>query len=245
MHTRMDTLRRRLLQIAVAVVPAHALSACSTSAPSDPTAAQPGDALGRRRFFADSEWKLVDSAVARLIPADTLGPGAREANVALFIDWQLAGPFGRAETWYMHGPWKDGTEQQGYQSKYAPAQLYRTAIKDRRRPLRRLPSAARSSRSSTPTRRTRCSTASKRTRSSLPTRRPRRGSTMLLQNTVEGFLADPMYGGNRDFIGWKLIGFPGPRYDYADEIEQYNKRYTLPPVGILGRDGRRLMRDES
>ncbi len=68
---------------------------------------------------------------------------------------------------------------------------------------------------------------------------------MLLQNTVEGFLADPMYGGNRDFIGWKLIGFPGPRYDYTDEIEQYNKRYTLPPVGILGRDGKRLMRDES
>ena len=33
---------------------------------------------------------------------------------------------------------------------------------------------------------------------------------MLLQNTVEGFLADPMYGGNRDFVGWKLIGFPGP-----------------------------------
>jgi gluconate 2-dehydrogenase gamma chain len=59
---------------------------------------------------------------------------------------------------------------------------------------------------------------------------------MLLQNVTEGFFADPMYGGNRDFIGWKLIGFPGPRYNYVEEIEQYGKPYTLPPVSLkLGR----------
>ncbi|MEO6967132.1 MAG: gluconate 2-dehydrogenase subunit 3 family protein [Rhodanobacteraceae bacterium] len=59
--------------------------------------------------------------------------------------------------------------------------------------------------------------------------------TMLLQNTQEGFLADPMYGGNRDFAGWKLIGFPGPRYNYVAEIEQYGKPYTMPTVGLKGR----------
>jgi gluconate 2-dehydrogenase gamma chain len=47
-----------------------------------------------------------------------------------------------------------------------------------------------------------------------------------------------MYGGNRDFAGWKLVGFPGPRYNYVNEIEQYGKPYTLPPVGLMGRNGR-------
>jgi gluconate 2-dehydrogenase gamma chain len=59
---------------------------------------------------------------------------------------------------------------------------------------------------------------------------------MLVQNTVEGFLADPLYGGNRDFIGWKLVGFPGPRYNYVEEIEQHGKRYDKPFVSIGGRD---------
>ena len=60
---------------------------------------------------------------------------------------------------------------------------------------------------------------------------------LLWQNTQEGFLADPMYGGNRNFVGWRLVGFPGPRYNYVNEITAYGKRYTLPPVGLLGRDG--------
>ena len=62
---------------------------------------------------------------------------------------------------------------------------------------------------------------------------------MLWHNTREGFLADPMYGGNQDFAGWKLIGFPGPRYNYVAEIDQYGKPYNVPPVGVLGRDPRR------
>ena len=60
---------------------------------------------------------------------------------------------------------------------------------------------------------------------------------LLLQNTKEGFLSDPMYGGNRNFAGWRLIGFPGPRYNYANEITAYGKRYTMPYVGLLGRNG--------
>jgi gluconate 2-dehydrogenase gamma chain len=61
--------------------------------------------------------------------------------------------------------------------------------------------------------------------------------SMLWQNTGEGFFADPIYGGNRDFAGWKLVGFPGPRYNYVNEIEQYGKPYTLPTVGLMGRNG--------
>jgi hypothetical protein len=58
---------------------------------------------------------------------------------------------------------------------------------------------------------------------------------LLLQNTQEGFFADPIYGGNRDMVGWKLVGFPGARYDYRDWVERHNEVYPLPPVSIMGR----------
>ena len=58
---------------------------------------------------------------------------------------------------------------------------------------------------------------------------------MLLQNTIEGFWSDPIYGGNRDMVGWKLIGFPGARYDYRDYVSKHGEVFPLPPVGIRGR----------
>jgi gluconate 2-dehydrogenase gamma chain len=54
-------------------------------------------------------------------------------------------------------------------------------------------------------------------------------------NTMEGYFADPIYGGNRDMAGWKLVGFPGVRYDFRDVIEKPNEAYTLPPVSMQGR----------
>jgi gluconate 2-dehydrogenase gamma chain len=62
---------------------------------------------------------------------------------------------------------------------------------------------------------------------------------MLLSNTREGFFADPVYGGNRDMVGWKMIGFPGARYDYRDWVEKHNQPYPLPPVAIGGRSAGR------
>jgi len=80
-------------------------------------------------FLRCEEAAFVEAAVARLIPADALGPGALEAGCALFIDRQLAGDFGRAERWYMQGPWPEGSAQQGMQSRLSPAETYRTGIR--------------------------------------------------------------------------------------------------------------------
>ncbi len=57
---------------------------------------------------------------------------------------------------------------------------------------------------------------------------------LLLRNTMEGFFADPVYGGNRDMAGWRMIGFPGTRYDYRDWVARHGERYPLPPVGLTG-----------
>src|SRR5581483_4209624 len=58
---------------------------------------------------------------------------------------------------------------------------------------------------------------------------------LILENTMEGFFAVPIYGGNRDMVSWKLIGFPGARSDYRDHVTKHNQPYSLPPVSILGR----------
>jgi gluconate 2-dehydrogenase gamma chain len=57
----------------------------------------------------------------------------------------------------------------------------------------------------------------------------------LLKDTQEGFFADPIYGGNRDMVSWKMIGFPGARYNYLDWVEKHNQPYPLPPVSLAGR----------
>jgi gluconate 2-dehydrogenase gamma chain len=55
---------------------------------------------------------------------------------------------------------------------------------------------------------------------------------LLLNDTQQGFFADPIYGGNKDMAAWKMIGFPGTRYDYRDWVERHNETYPLPPIGI-------------
>jgi gluconate 2-dehydrogenase gamma chain len=58
---------------------------------------------------------------------------------------------------------------------------------------------------------------------------------ILLKDLQGGFFADPVYGGNRDMCAWKMIGFPGARYDYRDWVARHNERYPYPPVSIAGR----------
>ena len=57
----------------------------------------------------------------------------------------------------------------------------------------------------------------------------------VIKNVQEGFFADPLYGGNRDMVAWKMIGYPGARYNYLDWVERHNERFPLPPVSLIGR----------
>src|SRR6202163_849709 len=90
--------------------------------------APPGASGSGYVFFAPAEALFIEAAVARLIPHDEVGPGGVEANVPFFLDRQLAGPFGRGDHYYLAGPWPKGTPEQGYQSRFSPAQLYRAAM---------------------------------------------------------------------------------------------------------------------
>jgi|SRR5690242_9318613 gluconate 2-dehydrogenase gamma chain len=189
-------------------------------------------------YFTADEAAFVDAALSRLIPNDELGPGAKEAGVTHFIDRQLGGPYGRAQTWYMQGPWRDGAESQGYQLKLTPAELYRAAVQDIDEYCKSNYAGKRFAELDG-AKQDEVLKGLEKGDVKLARVPAKQFFDMLWHNTREGFLADPMYGGNRDFAGWKLIGFPGPRYNYVAEIDQYGRSYAMPPVGVLGRDPRR------
>lgn len=49
------------------------------------------------------------------------------------------------------------------------------------------------------------------------------------EHTIEGFFCDPVYGGNRDAVGWKLVGFPGAYWGYtAQQMGSGFDGRTLP-----------------
>jgi len=222
-------MERRAFLKSISLVPAVA---AVPLAPMDNPAA-PGPA-----YLKATERAFIDAAISRLIPNDQLGPGAKEAGVGDFIDRQLGGPYGRAQTWYMQGPWREGTEQQGYQLKLTPAEFYRTAIADIDEYCKHQYSGKSFAELDAATQ-DKVLHGLEKGDIQLARAPAKQFFDMFWHNTREGFLADPMYGGNRDFAGWKLIGFPGPRYNYVAEIDQYGKPYSMPTVGVMGRDPRR------
>jgi gluconate 2-dehydrogenase gamma chain len=53
---------------------------------------------------------------------------------------------------------------------------------------------------------------------------------LVRRHVFEGMFCEPHYGGNRNLIGWKLVGFPGQRYGYDDPY--INRVVDLPPIAF-------------
>jgi gluconate 2-dehydrogenase gamma chain len=230
--------RRQLLTAGVLVGSSVALDSAHARSISGEMPWEPGQAnapkivqSGPWQYLTEPERDFIDAAISRLIPNDDLGPGAKEAGVAVFIDRQLAGPYGEGAHWYMQGPWKKGEKTQGYQSRLSPAELYRAAIKA-------IDSHCKDKFSGKTFAQLSAEQQDKLLKGLEGGDIKLKGADgktffkMFLQNTVEGFFSDPIHGGNRDMVGWKLIGFPGARYDYRPYVKMHGKKLDLPPVGI-------------
>ncbi|HWC00022.1 MAG TPA: gluconate 2-dehydrogenase subunit 3 family protein, partial [Bryobacteraceae bacterium] len=81
------------------------------------------------RFFTETEALTVAAAAARIFPSDENGPGAPEAGVVVYIDRQLAGPYGRDRYRYVQEPFEEGAPEQGYQGRATPRQIYRDGLR--------------------------------------------------------------------------------------------------------------------
>lgn len=238
------TTRRRLLSATALVAFSSSALARSVTGrlPWSPNEAYPPEVVrpGGWLFLRPEEVATLDAIASRLIPADDLSPSGKDAGCTVFIDRQLAGPWGSYDWYYMQGPFAEKPlPQQGIQSPLTPQQQYRKGLAALAAHCRdafggktfeQLPAEDQD----------KLLTAMEKGQVQLPgLTAPQLTTTMLfnliLQNTMEGFFADPVYGGNKDMAGWKLINFPGTRYDFRDVIANPGKPYTKPPVSILGR----------
>lgn len=189
------------------------------------------------KFFSAAEVATVQAAVDRLIPADPQTPGGKDAGCAVFIDRQLAGGYGQARGHYNQPPFHKGSKAQGPQAQDTPAQLYRAALAALDRYCH---SSAGGGASFAELAVERQDQILQGLESSTVKLEGADGSSFfeqLLKDTRQGFFADPIYGGNREMCSWKMIGFPGARYDYRDWVGRHNQRYPHPPVSIAGAPG--------
>jgi gluconate 2-dehydrogenase gamma chain len=231
---RRELLAGTALWLASSIVSARARIVAG-ALPWQPSAAVPPMPVqpGPWQYFTPEEGTAVEALVDRLIPPDAETPGGKDAGCAVFIDRQLAGPYGSARGLYMRPPFMDGAPNQGKQSPLTPAQRYRQGLAALDKYCRAT-FAGRPFAQLSDEQKDLIITGLEKGPIHLEGASAKGFFEQLLTNTREGFFADPVYGGNRGMVGWKMVGFPGAHYDYRDWIERHNERVTLAPVGISG-----------
>lgn len=165
------------------------------------------------RFFTEPEALIVAAAASRIFPSDEAGPGAQEAGVVVYIDRQLAGPWGRDRYRYTQPPFAESAAAEfGYQGKATPRQVYREGLKDLKGFDQLTPAEQ--------------DNELKQIETTL-------FFSLLRRNTIEGMFCDPVHGGNIDMVGWQLIGYPGPRMsNYADVDKHFGEAFRPKPVSL-------------
>jgi gluconate 2-dehydrogenase gamma chain len=212
----------------VSNLPQTALAQQPAAAP-QPAAAATSEGYA---FLHPEEQAFVEALVDHMIPADEHTPKGTDIGLNIYIDRALAGGWGKGDRLYMQGPWKTGVPSQGYQLPLTPAQLYRAGIEatntycrktygkpfdqlnemQREEVLLGLSSAKISFESGPPV---------------------RVFWTTVYQTVMEGMFADPIYGGNRNKAGWRMIGFPGVIAVHREHVVQYrDKPFPNNPLGI-------------
>ena len=234
--------RRTFLKGAVASSAAAVIGALPQPAPAQqdapvpaqqnaPVPAQPATSAGYA-YLNLAEQAFVEALVDHMVPADLLSPKGTDLGINIYIDRALAGGWGKGERLYKQGPWKMGVQSQGYQLPLTPAELYRAGI-----------AAANAFCVKTYGRSFDKITESQREEFLLGLQAgkvtfengPPAGVffTTMYQTVMEGMFSDPIYGGNRNKAGWKMVGFPGVIAVHYQNVEKFrDKKYTADPLSI-------------
>ena len=170
------------------------------------------------RFFTADEARIITAACERIFPGDANGPGATDAAVVIYIDRQLASPYGRDRYRYVKEPFVAAGPGSGYQGRENPRQLYRAGLPS----LRGFPDLAIDAQLE-----------------KLAQIEHTPFFALLRRHTIEGMFCDPMHGGNSNLVGWRLVGYPGPQMNYRDEVDaHYGEAWRPNSVSlqqVLGR----------
>ena len=166
---------------------------------------------GHGAFFNDTDAETVAAFVERLMPGAPDKPGARDAGVLDYIDLALAGAYADLQDLYRRGL----------------AQLDAYCRNTRGEPFAKLDAARQDDV-------IKALEDGKAEEFSWPTAQA--FFNTVRTHTMEGMFADPIYGGNKDFAGWRLIGFPGAQPLFTPEDLESTQAFTREPiVGLQGR----------
>jgi gluconate 2-dehydrogenase gamma chain len=173
------------------------------------------------RFFTAAEARVVTAACERVFPRDEHGPGATDAGVVVYIDRQLAGPYGRDKYRYTKPPFGPSNAEHGYQGAESPRSLYRNGV----RQLGALDTMP---------------VADQITALKAIEKTP--FFALLRAHTLEGMFCDPVHGGNENLSGWKMVGFPGPLMDYRAHVDaHYGEAWRPAPKSLEQVTGHRFV----
>jgi gluconate 2-dehydrogenase gamma chain len=189
----------------------------------------PSDAQPVYLFFNADEARFIEAACERLIPADELGAGALLAAVPNYLDKQLGGAWGAGERLYRSGPWASGTATQGYQLPFTPAELFHTSLRAVIRDLGEHRTPFHEMSADNQDTYLKSLEAGALDLDGVPSPV---FFEALLQMTVEGFFSDPVYGGNRDMVAWRMIGFPGAYADYFEAVDRHGMKFEREPMSL-------------
>jgi hypothetical protein len=214
--------RRDVISAGVAGV---VLSACSGDAakPSEPEQfTRPG-----RRHLNSEQSEALNAMLDRLIPGDSLGPGAVESRAEKYIEHLFRQPYINE-----------------FRDVYNPHTNLREAYT---RGLTALHALARQRGGAAFAQLT--NAQQDELLSALQANEPagfepdaRSFFGMVRQHAIEGMFGDPCYGGNAHFAGWKLLGFPGVRLAFASEETQLGRQApgenrSVLDYSMFGREG--------
>lgn len=193
---------------------------------------------GYRVLTNETDRKNLMAIFDRLIPADEHGPSACQEGAIEFIDDQLAGDYGSGSALYLVGPLRPENEEKimgSPQFLTSPRERYMTGLKALE---------AWSGVNHHASFYTLSAEQIDAFLTDMELGKINLGSDvnsqaffeLMLQNVRESYLADPIYGGNKTMAGWKMIGFPGARYDYRQYIDRRGEKLNLIPVSLIPKD---------
>jgi gluconate 2-dehydrogenase gamma chain len=189
----------------------HAAADTPAPAPAAPDHAMHAMSGGHGAFFNDDDTRTITVLTERLMPSAPGKPGATDAAVTNYIDLALAGPYEYQQYFY-----RCGLAQLDAHCKQAYGKAFRSLSADQQDETIAAVSQGKAPAFVWPTGQT--------------------FFTTVRTHTMEGMFADPIYGGNKNFAGWRLIGFPGAQPLYTPEDMKSTQAFTREPiVGLQSR----------
>ena len=193
--------------------------------------ANPPPAAEALLTLTSTEAAFLSAAYDTFIPPDQLSPSGTDCGLVTFIDRQLAGAWGYGAKLYRSGPFIKGTREQGYQLSLTPREFFAAGIKAANAWTRK--TYGKDFDRLSPAERETALKTMDAGKAEFDEINAKQFFEMLYASAMEGFFADPMYGGNRDKVSWRMVGYPGLPGTYASKALEYRgKKIVLEPQSI-------------